>query len=369
MEVYNLQKRGGKGVSGMKQRDEDFVEDMFIASTHDNILFVTNKGNMYKLKCYEIPEGSRQSRGTNIVNLLQLQPEERIAAMMKTSDFAENKFFICVTKQGKVKRTPLSAFKNVRKGGLRAISLNDDDEIASAHLTEGDSSVIVATRNGAAIHFEESIVRVMGRTARGVRAIKLREDDYVVGATKVYGENMTILTVTDKGMGRRAVVDSYRKQNRGGFGLMNYKTSYEKGYVCGIRSLGTDDDVILISTDGIIIRIRANDLRTMGRYATGVRVMRLGDENRVVTFTRTEHDDTAELEEVEQADEAELSAAEAEEQNEVVSDDVPTTKMTRKKKRTPTTKIIMIRLPESAFISALSFDGMAFRHLPDCYMA
>lgn len=317
-EVYNIQKRGGKGVSGMKQRDEDFVEDMFIASTHDNILFVTNKGNMYKLKCYEIPEGSKQSRGTNIVNLLQLGEGERIAAMMKTADFAENKFFICVTKQGKIKRTPLSHFKNVRKNGLRAITLAEGDEIAAAHLTEGDSGVIIATHNGAAISFMETGIRSMGRTAQGVRAIKLREGDYVVGAAKAYDKNMTILTVTDKGMGRRSELTTYRLQNRGGYGILNYKVSDEKGYVCGIKALGTDDDVILISTDGIIIRFRANDIRVMGRYATGVRVMRLGEDSRVVAFTRTEHDDTAEISEVEQASDEEIAEAEAEEKNEVI---------------------------------------------------
>ena len=202
VDVYNLQKRGGKGVSGMKQREEDFVEDMFISSTHDNILFITNYGNMYKLKCYEVPEGSKQSRGTNIVNLLQLDEGERIAAMMKTSDFAENKYFICVTKYGKIKRTPLYDFRNVRKNGLRAITLAEGDEIAAAHLTEGDSSIIVATHLGMAIHFSEDKIRSMGRLAAGVRAIKLREDDYIVGAAKVYSDDMRILTVTDKGYGR-----------------------------------------------------------------------------------------------------------------------------------------------------------------------
>ena len=220
--------------------------------------------------------------------------------MMKTDAFSENKFFVCVTKQGRVKRTPLSDYKNVRRNGLRAITLYEGDEIASAHLTEGDSSVIIATRNGAAIRFMETDARSMGRTAKGVRAIRLREDDYVVGAAKVYDENMTLLTVTDLGMGRRAAASSYRIQNRGGYGLLNYKVSEEKGYVCGIRSLGPDDDVILITTDGVIIRIRANQLRVMGRYATGVRVMRLNEGARVVTFTRTEHDDSEELSEVEE---------------------------------------------------------------------
>ena len=294
VDVYNLQKRGGKGVSGMKQREEDFVEDMFISSTHDNILFITNYGNMYKLKCYEVPEGSKQSRGTNIVNLLQLDEGERIAAMMKTSDFAENKYFICVTKYGKIKRTPLYDFRNVRKNGLRAITLAEGDEIAAAHL------------------------------AAGVRAIKLREDDYIVGAAKVYSDDMRILTVTDKGYGRLSALSDYRMQNRGGNGLKNYKIRDDRGYVCGIRSIQADDDVILISTDGVIIRIRANDLRVMRRTGLGVRVMKLSDEDRVVTFTRTEHDETADIEEVEQASDEEIAAAEAEAEAEVIEDEPET---------------------------------------------
>lgn len=324
VDVYNLQKRGGKGVSGMKQREEDFVEDMFISSTHDNILFITNYGNMYKLKCYEVPEGSKQSRGTNIVNLLQLDEGERIAAMMKTSDFAENKYFICVTKYGKIKRTPLYDFRNVRKNGLRAITLAECDEIAAAHLTEGDSSIIVATHLGMAIHFSEDKIRSMGRLAAGVRAIKLREDDYIVGAAKVYSDDMRILTVTDKGYGRLSALSDYRMQNRGGNGLKNYKIRDDRGYVCGIRSIQADDDVILISTDGVIIRIRANDLRVMRRTGLGVRVMKLSDEDRVVTFTRTEHDETADIEEVEQASDEEIAADEAEAEAEVIEDEPET---------------------------------------------
>ena len=324
VDVYNLQKRGGKGVSGMKQREEDFVEDMFISSTHDNILFITNYGNMYKLKCYEVPEGSKQSRGTNIVNLLQLDEGERIAAMMKTSDFAENKYFICVTKYGKIKRTPLYDFRNVRKNGLRAITLAEGDEIAAAHLTEGDSSIIVATHLGMAIHFSEDKIRSMGRLAAGVRAIKLREDDYIVGAAKVYSDDMRILTVTDKGYGRLSALSDYRMQNRCGNGLKNYKIRDDRGYVCGIRSIQADDDVILISTDGVIIRIRANDLRVMRRTGLGVRVMKLSEEDRVVTFTRTEHDETADIEEVEQASDEEIAAAEAEAEAEVIEDEPET---------------------------------------------
>lgn len=320
-EVYNIQKRGGRGVSGMKQREEDFVENMFIASSHENILYITNKGNMFRMKCYEIPEGSKQSRGMNIVNLLQLSEGERVAAMMTTKDFAENKYFICITKNGMIKRTRLSEYKNVRKMGLRAVSLNEGDEIAAAFLTEGDCTVLIATRNGMAIRFDENKIRNMGRTARGVKAIKFRDGDYIVGATKIFDETATILTVTDKGMGRRAAVGSYRLQNRGGYGLKNYPVSDEKGYICGIKTLGPDDDVILISADGVVIRIRANDLRVMGRPASGVRVMKLGTEDRVASFTRTPHDDEEETVEVDKASDEEIQASLAAEANETVEPD------------------------------------------------
>lgn len=320
-EVYNIQKRGGRGVSGMKQREEDFVENMFIASSHENILYITNKGNMFRMKCYEIPEGSKQSRGMNIVNLLQLSEGEKVAAMMTTKDFAENKYFICITKNGMIKRTRLSEYKNVRKMGLRAVSLNEGDEIASAFLTEGDCTILIATRNGMAIRFDENKVRTLGRTARGVKSIKFRDGDYIVGATKIFDESATVLTVTDKGMGRRAAVSSYRLQNRGGYGLKNYPVSDEKGYVCGIKTLGPDDDVILISADGVVIRIRANDLRVMGRPASGVRVMKLGAEDRVASFTRTAHDDDEETAEVDKASEEEIQASLAEEANETVEPD------------------------------------------------
>lgn len=320
-EVYNIQKRGGRGVSGMKQRDEDFVDSMFIASSHENILFITNKGNMYRLKCYQIPEGGKQSRGTNIVNILQLAEDEKIAAMMTTIDFADNKYFVCLTKNGLCKRTKLSEFKNVRKAGLRAITLNDNDEIAGGFLTEGDCTVMAATRNGAAIRFDENDIRVMGRTARGVRAIKFRGDDYIVGATKIFDDSATILTVTERGMGRRCAVSSYRLQRRGGMGLKNYPVSEEKGAVIGIRTLGPDDDVILISADGVIIRIRANDLRVMGRTASGVRVMRLGENDRAVTFSRTPHDDEEKTDEVETVSEEEVEASLKEDAEEVIVDD------------------------------------------------
>lgn len=306
VDVYKTQRRGGRGVSGMKQREEDFVNEMFICSTHDNILFITNKGIMYKLKCYEVPEGSKSSRGVNAVNLLPLGEDEKIAAMIKTSDFDEGKYVVMVTKNGKIKRTALSAYKNVRKNGLIAIGLDDGDEIAGVRMTDGSAQLFVATRNGMAIRLEEEKIRSMSRSAHGVKAIKLRDGDYVVSMARVR-EGASLLTVTDKGYGKRTELDAYRIQNRGGFGLLNYKTGEEKGYVCGIKVVDETDDIILISNDGIIIRIRCADVRIMGRYATGVKVMKVAEESRVVSFTRAEHDEEAEVETVDQPSEEEIA--------------------------------------------------------------
>lgn len=323
---YKTQKRGGKGVSAIKQRDEDFIQEMFISSTHDDVLFITSKGIMYKLRCYEIAEGSKQSRGVNVINMLPLAEDEKIAAMIKTTDYEDGKFLIMVTKNGKIKRTPLSAYKNVRKNGLRAVGLDDGDEIAGVRLTDGSAQVIVATRNGYAIRIDETQMRPMSRTAHGVKAIKLRDGDYVVSMARVR-EGASVLTVTDKGLGRRVKLDDYRIQNRGGYGMLNYKVSDDKGYVCGIKIVDEEDDIIMIATDGVIIRIRACDIRIMGRYATGVKLMRVSGEDRVVAFTRTEHDDSAETEKIEQPSEEELekemAEAAAEEQNEVVIDEAP----------------------------------------------
>ena len=306
VDVYKTQRRGGRGVSGMKQREEDFVNEMFICSTHDNILFITNKGIMYKLKCYEVPEGSKSSRGVNAVNLLPSSEDEKIAAMIKTSDFDEGKYVVMVTKNGKIKRTALSAYKNVRKNGLIAIGLDDGDEIAGVRMTDGSAQLFVATRNGMAIRLEEEKIRSMSRSAHGVKAIKLRDGDYVVSMARVR-EGASLLTVTDKGYGKRTELDAYRIQNRGGFGLLNYKTGEEKGYVCGIKVVDETDDIILISNDGIIIRIRCADVRIMGRYATGVKVMKVAEESRVVSFTRAEHDEEAEVETVDQPSEEEIA--------------------------------------------------------------
>ena len=258
--------------------------------------------------------------------MLPLAEDEKIAAMIKTPDYEDGKFLIMVTKNGKIKRTPLSAYKNVRKNGLRAVGLDDGDEIAGVRLTDGSAQVIVATRNGYAIRIDETQMRPMSRTAHGVKAIKLRDGDYVVSMARVR-EGASVLTVTDKGLGRRVKLDDYRIQNRGGYGMLNYKVSDDKGYVCGIKIVDEEDDIIMIATDGVIIRIRACDIRIMGRYATGVKLMRVSGEDRVVAFTRAEHDDSAETEKIEQPSEEELekemAEAAAEEQNEVVIDEAP----------------------------------------------
>jgi DNA gyrase subunit A len=318
---YKTQRRGGRGITGMKQREEDFVEEMFICGTHDNILFISNKGIMYKLKCYEVPDGSKASRGFNLINLLPLTDGEKIAAMIKTTDFSDEKYIIMATKNCKIKRTNLSLYKNVRKNGLIAIGLDEGDEIAGVRMTEGHAQLFVATRNGMAIRLEEERIRALSRSAHGVRAIKLREGDYVVGMARVR-EGATLLTVTENGYGKRTDLDSYRIQNRGGFGLSNYKVDDIRGHVCGIKIVDDEDDIILVSSDGIIIRILATDIRIMGRIAKGVRVMRVNEGAKVVAFTRAEHDDSAETEKVEQLTEEQAREAEAEaaleEANEVV---------------------------------------------------
>ena len=318
---YKTQRRGGRGITGMKQRDEDFVQEMYICGSHDNILFISDKGIMYKLKCYEIPDGSKASRGFNLINLLPLAPGEKVAAMIRTTDFSDEKFVIMVTKNGKIKRTNLSLYKNVRKNGLIAIGLDEGDEIAGVRMTDGTEQLFVATRNGMAIRLEEEKVRAMSRSAHGVRAIKLRSGDYVVGIARIR-QGATLLTVTENGYGKRTELESYRIQNRGGYGLTNYKVDDIRGHVCGIKIVDEEDDIILISSEGIIIRILASDIRIMGRIAKGVRVMRVTGDAKVVAFTRAEHDDSAETEKVEQLTEEQARIAEAEaaleEQNEVI---------------------------------------------------
>lgn len=312
---YKIQRRGGRGITGMKQREEDFVEEMFICGSHDSILFISNKGIMYKLKCYEIPDGSKASRGFNLINLLPLTDGEKITAMIKTTDFSEDKFITIVTKNGKVKRTNLSLYRNVRKNGLIAIGLDEDDEIAGVRMTDGNAEIFIATRNGMIIRIQEKTIRALARSAHGVKAIKLREGDYVVSMARMR-EGASLLTVTENGYGKRTEIENYRIQNRGGYGLTNYKVDEIRGHVCGIKIVDEDDDIILVSSDGIIIRILASDVRIMGRTAKGVRVMKVTAGAKVVAFTRAEHEENAETEKVEQ-----ITDEQALEQEDSVSDD------------------------------------------------
>jgi len=324
-DVYKTQKRGGRGVSGMKQREEDFVQEMFIASSHDNILFITNRGRMFKLKCYEIPEGGRTAKGANIVNLIPIEGDEKVTAMIRVADFDSEAFLTMVTKQGIIKRTELQAYRNVRKNGLIAIGLNEGDELTGVLLTEGDSDVIVATRNGMAIRICEKNARTLSRSAKGVRVIRLKEGDEVVGVARVR-EGATVMTVTDKGQGRRTDVSEYKTQTRGGKGKINYRVNDVKGYVCGIAVVDDEDDLILISNDGVIIRIRVSDVNVMSRYASGVRIMRLvNEDSRLVAFARADHDEEEEVSEVEAPDPEEevVITEEEDDEEEIIEDDEP----------------------------------------------
>ncbi len=295
--TYQAQKRGGRGISGMTRRDEDFVQELFMCGTHDYILFATDKGRVYRLKGYEVPEGSRASRGTNIINLIQLPQDEKITTILPVSrQFGEEHNLVLVTKGGVIKRTELSAYNNVRRSGLIAISLDEGDSLAWARITGGEDSLIVATRDGVAIKFSESDVRLVGRSARGVKAIELSEGDEVVGMG-VCSEGDELLTITEDGKGRRSSIEEYRLQ-----GVRNYDTE-KYGKVCGVRIVNSDLDAILISHSGIIIRTHIEDIALQSRYAGGVKVMRLGEDDKVVTFAATLRDDEEETETPESAEE------------------------------------------------------------------
>lgn len=299
-DTYHIQKRGGRGVSGMTRREEDFAEYMFTCSSHDFILFFSNLGRVYRLKAYEVPEGSRTSKGMNIVNLLPLEGNEKITAMIRVSEFDDTKYLCMVTKNGIIKRTALSAYDTARKGGIIALSLDEDDELRWVRMTDGNNELIVATRQGMAIRFHEEDARVVGRTARGVRAINLSDEkgDEVVGMS-IVREGANLLTVTETGYGRRSDFDDYRLQSRGGKGLINYRTALY-GEVAAIKSVDDNDDVIMISSDGVIIRIQANAINTIARGGKGVRVMRVNDGAKLVTLARAAHEEEAEEEEEEQ---------------------------------------------------------------------
>ena len=285
--TYQTQRRGGRGISGMSRREEDIACEMFVINTHDYIMFFTNKGRVYKLKCYEIPEGSRTSRGMNIANLLPVLPDERVTSMIRVPEFEESSYLVMVTRQGIIKRTLLSSYNTARKGGLIAIDLDDGDELAWVRMTNGEKDLIVATKKGMAIRFKETDVRAVGRAARGVKALTLKEDDIVIGMSLV-NENGLVLTVSETGYGRLSSPEDYRRQSRGGKGVINYHVE-KYGDVAALQVVDLTDDIIIISTNGIIIRIQANSIRECARPSKGVIVMKLNGENKVVTLACTPH--------------------------------------------------------------------------------
>ena len=296
VDTYHTQRRGGRGISGMSRREEDVATDMFVIGSHDYVMFFTNLGRVYLLKCYEIPEGSRTSKGMNIANLLPIAPEERVTSMIRVPEFEENLYLVMVTRRGVIKRTDLNAYNTTRKGGVIAIDLDEGDELVWVRLTDGNKELLVATRKGMAIRFHETDVRAMGRQARGVKAITLNEGDEVVGMSMLR-EGGLVLTVSETGYGRLSPISDYRIQSRGGKGLTNYHVE-KYGDVAAIKVVDLDDDVILISSDGVIIRIQASSIRECARPSKGVRVMRVdGEDNKVVTLARAPHEeDNDELE-------------------------------------------------------------------------
>ena len=286
---YHQQKRGGRGVNAMNRRDEDVATEIFVTGSHDYVMFFSTLGRVYKLKCYEIPEGSRTSRGMNIKNLLPLQGDERISSMIRVTDFDEDKYLVMVTKNGIIKRTRLSAYDTARKGGLIAIDLDEGDTLSWVRITSGHDDLIVATKKGMAIRFQETEARELGRTARGVRAMRLEDGDCIVGMS-ILREGGLVLTVTETGFGRLSDQENYRSQKRGGKGLLNYHTE-RFGDVAAIKVVDMDDDIILISEDGVIIRIAASSVRVCARPSKGVRVMKLAEGSKVVTLARVPHEE------------------------------------------------------------------------------
>lgn len=304
VDTYKIQRRGGRGVSGMSRREEDVATEMFIINSHDYVLFFTDKGRVYRLKCYEVPEGSRQSKGINIANLMPISPDEKVTSMIRVPEFDEDKYLIMVTRQGIIKRIALNAYNTARKGGLIALELNEGDELAWVRMTDGNQQVIVATKKGVAIRFNETDVREMGRQARGVKALKLKEGDCVVGMS-VVREGGLVLTVSETGYGRLSSPDDYRVQSRGGKGLTNYHVE-KYGDVAAIKVVDLDDDIIIISQEGIIIRIAAESIRVCSRPSKGVTVMKVSGDDKVVTIARAPHE--TEEETSEQKNETEETA-------------------------------------------------------------
>lgn len=284
IDTYKSQRRGGKGITGMTTREEDFVKQIFTASTHDVVLFFTNKGKLYKLRGYEVPEAGRTARGTAIVNLLSLDAGEKVSAIIPIQNFAEGKYLLMATKNGLIKKTALKEYDSTRKTGLQGITLKEDDELIDVRLTDGEDNVVLVTRNGMCITFDEKDVRPIGRVSQGVIGIRLDEDDEVIGMESVIsGGKATLLAITENGFGKRTELDEYRVQNRGGKGVITYKITPKTGKLIGVRIAVEGDDVMLVTNTGTIIRLKVEDISVLGRSTQGVTLMRTNDGGKVVS--------------------------------------------------------------------------------------
>lgn len=292
VDAYKSQKRGGKGVTAIGTREDDFVEHIFVTSTHDYILFFTTKGRVFKLKAFELPEASRQAKGTAIVNLLQLAQDEKIAAVIPVKEFADNLNVLTATRSGLVKKTVLSEYSNIRKSGLQSITLKDDDEIVDVRITDGNSDIILVTNTGLSIRFKESDVRAVGRTSMGVKGITLTGDDYVVGMEPITTEKDNyILAITENGFGKRTEVEEYRAQSRAGKGILTYKTTEKTGHIIGVKVVTDNDDVMIITANGTIIRLNVSGISVLGRNTQGVTLMRTSEGGKVVSIAKLSPDE------------------------------------------------------------------------------
>ena len=321
--TYKSQNRGGRGIVGMQTRDEDFVKDLFLCSTHDTILFFTDHGRVYRLKGYEVPEAGRTARGMAIVNLLEIAPDESVTAVIPVKEFREDRYLVMLTKQGLIKKTDMASYSNIRKGGLIAINLREDDSLISVMTTEGEDEILAATRNGMGIRFSEKDVRPMGRTATGVKAISLREGDYLVSAIKM-SPTAKVLNVTEKGFGKQTLPEEFKVQYRGGMGVKIHQLTEKTGLLTGVLMLEENEEIMLITSEGVIIRLRGADISTIGRVSQGVKLMNLDEGVSVVGIAKITEDDI-ESEEEELAElaekEAEAEAEDAENEEITVSED------------------------------------------------
>ncbi|MBE5812641.1 MAG: DNA gyrase subunit A [Clostridiales bacterium] len=284
-DTYKSQKRGGKGITGLTTRENDFVEDIFTVSTHDYILFFTNKGKTYRLKAYEIPEAGRQAKGMAIVNLLQLGPDEKVTAGIQIKQYTDDAYLLMATKKGIIKKTNLMEYNNVRKSGLQGITLRDDDELIDVRLTDGSNKVVIVTNQGQSITFDEKDVRPIGRVSQGVRGIELNEGDFVIGMEPIISNDKCLLAISENGFGKRTELEEYRVQTRGGKGVLTYKVTEKTGTLIGIKVVSETDDILMISSDGTIIRIPVKDISILGRNTQGVTLMRMPEDTKLVSIT------------------------------------------------------------------------------------